>query len=870
MSATLRPPGEEAAPPPMRGMSWLRRFLSEQTFSPEFFPSSLRHPVIGYLIALLVQVIMVLLIALLTQSFLSFRFIEAPLLFAVLIVALGWGVGPSVLAALFGALLLVFLALPPYFSLRIEKEDVVGLTLYVILGLTVSVVASQTQRARRVASERAGQLEAILEGMTDGVFIIDADRKNALHTNSAARDLLNLSHDVRTGQLFENGRPFDLYDEYDQLIPYEQWPQEHILAGEVLQGAKAVDVVMRTYDARKLYLNVTGAPVYTTEGKISSAVLVCRDVTERRLLEQRVLASERAASERARQLEATFDAMVDGVLVYDAQGRVLRMNSAYQKMIALEAQPEHLQLSPQERGTMLQLRDEQGNILTSEQMPVQRMLAGDMLTADRSMDIRLRALDGREVQLNITGRPLYEQGQLAGGVLIFRDVTERRALERRTQQALQALLMMAEEVVRLPDTSGNVQSTETLSYVGKRLAGLICQVLSCQRVSLTMIDAKTQTSRSLAVVGLSPQQEQLWLERESGMSIQEQVQGTPIEASLRSNEVQVIDFTQPPLRDRPNPYGLLAIVLAPMKVGEQRIGMLAIDYGSVQHTYPKEELALIQAVADLAALVLERERLLAERADAQANVLAAQEANRLMEEFIGIAGHELRTPLTTIKASVQLAKRQVERLQQQGKTSTTDVSKAMTNVHDFLERTERQVGMQNRLISDLLDVSRIQTGRLELHPELHDIIVLVRQVVEDQRYLTPDRRLTFESTIDGEVLVLADADRVRQVVTNYLSNALKYSAADKAVAVRIALQETWVRVAVCDEGPGLDENQLQQVWERFYRVPGIEVKSGSGVGLGLGLHISRMIIERQGGKVGVESLRGAGSTFWFMLPLAEH
>ncbi len=869
MGTALRPPDEGVAPARTPGLAWLRHFLLEQSFSPEFFPASLRHPALGYLIAIFLQLIMVLFMVWFTQSFSTFRFIEAPLIFAVLLVALGWGVGPSVLATIFGAFLLALLLIPPYFSLQLTKEDALGLILYIVISLMVSVVASQTQRARRVSSERASQLEAILEGITDGVFIIGTNEV-AQQMNTAARTLLNLSDDVRTGQLFENGRPFDLYDEYDRLIPYEQWPQAAIMAGEVLQGAKAVDVVMHTYDKRKLYLNVTGAPVYMVNGQISGAVLVCRDVTARRLLEQRVQASEQEASNRASQLEATFEAIVDGVLVYDRQGRVLRVNSAYQKMIVLEARPEHILLSPQERGAMLELRDEQGITLNAEQMPVQRMLAGDILTADRSMDIILRAFDGHDVQLNVTGMPLYEQEQLAGGVLIFRDVTERRALERRTQQALQALLMMAEEAVRLPDmSSADGQSMKTLPYMGKRLAELIRQVLSCQRVSLTMIDAKTHRARSLAVVGLTPEQERLWLERESGMNLEEQLQGTSVILSLASNEARIVDFTQMPLRDQPNPFGIEVIALAPMKVGKQRFGVLGIDYGSVPHAFTKEEMALIQAVADLTALVLERERVLADRAEAQANVLAAQEANRLMEEFIGIAGHELRTPLTTIKASVQLAKRQVERLQRQEKTLPVDVSKTITNVHDFLTRTERQVSMQNRLISDLLDVSRIQTGRLELHPELHDMIALVQQVVEDQHYLTPDRVLTFEGDATGELLVMADADRVRQVITNYLSNALKYSATDKPVEVRVETRGVWVRVAVRDEGPGLSESQMQQVWERFYRVPGVEVKSGSGVGLGLGLHISRMIVERQGGKVGVESTPGVGSTFWFALPLAE-
>jgi hypothetical protein len=120
------------------------------------------------------------------------------------------------------------------------------------------------------------------------------------------------------------------------------------------------------------------------------------------------------------------------------------------------------------------------------------------------------------------------------------------------------------------------------------------------------------------------------------------------------------------------------------------------------------------------------------------------------------------------------------------------------------------------------------------------------------------------------VPVIADADRIRQVVANYLSNALKYSPEDRPVVVGIEVDDREARVWVRDEGLGLPTEEQEQIWERFHQATGIAVQSGSGIGLGLGLYICRTIIERHHGHVGVESAPGRGSTFWFTVPLAGH
>jgi signal transduction histidine kinase len=115
--------------------------------------------------------------------------------------------------------------------------------------------------------------------------------------------------------------------------------------------------------------------------------------------------------------------------------------------------------------------------------------------------------------------------------------------------------------------------------------------------------------------------------------------------------------------------------------------------------------------------------------------------------------------------------------------------------------------------------------------------------------------------------VWADAERIGQVVTNFLTNALKYSPEDRPVGVGLRMSGGWARVSVRDAGPGIALDEQERIWQRFQRIEGIEVQSGTSVGLGLGLYIARTAIERHRGQIGVSSAPGKGSTFWFALPV---
>lgn len=635
----------------------------------------------------------------------------------------------------------------------------------------------------------------------------------------------------------------------------------------LLEGKRHTTPMEKRYirkDGSIVWTNLTLSLMRDAVGTPLEFMAVIADITERKRA-----AVEAAA--HASQLEATLEAMTDAVTVYDCDGHIMFASPTAQEVFLPTIQPDYYSRPVEEHHAQYVLYDEHGQPLLNGQWPTQRILRGEVLKGKNAMEVVIRIPDGHDIQFSVTGSPIRDaQGNITGGVLISRDVTERRHLERRTHEALEGLLSMAESLVQLPEQG------DDLSEIGHKLAELTRNVLDCQRVGIQTVETETEILRPLAAVGLSPEQERgWWEEQQSQEKSLRNIPSPELVARLRAGQVFVLDMTQPPFRDLPNPYQVTVILVAPMRIQGRLVGILTLDYNGKEHIYTPGERALASAVAKLSGLVIEQQRLLQERAEAQGRELALREANNRMEEFLGIASHELRTPLTTIKANIQLTQRRLNLALRQSEAVPEDILEKMQAAQDMLARAERQVGVLNRLVGDLIDISRIQTGKLQLHLRQKpcDLIEIVRDAVNEQRKATPARTISLDMPTDREVSVIVDPDRIAQVITNYMSNALKYSAADKPVAVRLVVEQKGKKqvalVSVRDEGPGLSEYGKQHIWERFYQEEGVKVLSGSSVGLGLGLHISRTLIERHGGRVGVESTPGKGSTFWFLLPLAE-
>jgi PAS domain S-box-containing protein len=244
-----------------------------------------------------------------------------------------------------------------------------------------------------------------------------------------------------------------------------------------------------------------------------------------------------------------------------------------------------------------------------------------------------------------------------------------------------------------------------------------------------------------------------------------------------------------------------------------------------------------------------------------------KELERQREAFVGLVTHELKTPLTILQGNVQLVQRRLTRLLRQAEQLTAEQQQWLEDMLAMLVRTQQPLRVQQRLINDLLDISRIREDKVELHLTTFDLIRLVYETVQDHQAAHPDRLITLDLPEQDSILVNADQDRLQQVLSNYLTNALKFAPATKPIRVGMTLEETRIRVWVQDQGPGLTRQQQEHIWQRLYQVSQTPVQNGWKVGLGLGLYLCQQLIHRQQGEVGIESIPGEGATFWFTLPV---
>ncbi len=287
------------------------------------------------------------------------------------------------------------------------------------------------------------------------------------------------------------------------------------------------------------------------------------------------------------------------------------------------------------------------------------------------------------------------------------------------------------------------------------------------------------------------------------------------------------------------------LVCVPLLLEEQPLGMLGVGYHT-PHSFKEEDLAFLQALGQEAALAIRNARLYEREREQVARLRAL---DQLQESFVSTVSHELRTPLTCVRTSVDLLQ-------------ATSAGLSAQQI-DLLHTINHHVSRLEALVADLLEITKLEAGRVTLSRQPTDPTHLVQRVVEALRPLTDHKRQTVSLHCPDTVRpVELDRRRIEQVLTNILSNAIKFTPRQGQIEVTVADTAAGLQVCVADNGPGISPAEQGRIFDKFY-----VVADGRGLaGVGLGLYIARQLVELHGGRIWVESEPGRGSTFCFTLP----
>ncbi|HLI07558.1 MAG TPA: ATP-binding protein [Ktedonobacteraceae bacterium] len=282
--------------------------------------------------------------------------------------------------------------------------------------------------------------------------------------------------------------------------------------------------------------------------------------------------------------------------------------------------------------------------------------------------------------------------------------------------------------------------------------------------------------------------------------------------------------------------------------GEDNIDIQALQAGA--DDYITKDLLQGELLHRLIRYAIERKKAEQERDRLQREQIIRDEREARRNEFISMVVHELKTPITSLKGYSQLLGKRCERM---GDAQGMNLA----------ARMDQQVNRLTSLIDDLLDINRMEGDKLRLRESDFDFDELVEEIMADIQLTTEQHSLVREG--ETHATLRGDRERIGQVLTNLLTNAIKYAPESETIVVKLARDEQSVTASVQDFGPGIPKEQQAYVFEPFYRVEGVETSVS---GLGLGLAIAASLVERHRGKIWVESEEGEGTTFSFSLPLA--
>ncbi|WP_447984581.1 ATP-binding protein [Nitrospira sp. Nam74] len=455
-----------------------------------------------------------------------------------------------------------------------------------------------------------------------------------------------------------------------------------------------------------------------------------------------------------------------------------------------------------------------------------------------------------------------EVGDLAG---LFNRMTQ--SLKDRDQ----AIRTQLNQLQTLNRTGTAIISTLDIDKLLNVVLELLTENLGYRHMVLMLYDSHRQVAYRARTAGVSPEVEQagrlleMPIEDDASIHADLLVRGRGV---VITDVESVADRIYPPLLDMARAEGITSFIAAPLKTSQRIMGFIAADRGEA--VCRQEDLDLLltiatqvavaldnaQAYQDLEALTQTLEHRVQDRTrELQAANEKLQELDRLKSAFVSIVSHELRTPMTSIKGYIE--------------NMLDGLTGALSDRQSYyLGRVKYNVERLTRMINDLLDLSRIEAGRVELTLAPLPIAELVPEIVESLQPVGQAKSIAIQHWHQGRpAQISGDRDKLHQILTNLIQNAVKFTPSGGQIRVETKIiADGFVQFCVADTGCGIPPHEQARIFERFYRGETIQLEQR---GAGLGLPITKSLVELHGGKIWVESLPGQGSRFYFTMPIAS-
>jgi PAS domain S-box-containing protein len=517
----------------------------------------------------------------------------------------------------------------------------------------------------------------------------------------------------------------------------------------------------------------------------------------------------------------------EGIYAIDADGRCTFANRAACELLGYQ----HEELLGRNMHEVSHSRRADGSPYPEEECPLfQALRQGRGVRGDDEIMWRR---EGTFFPIAYTSSPIREGDRIVGAVVTFVDVGERKRRE-------EGLRFLEEASTTL---AGSLDYEATLGSVARLAVPTLGDACIVELAAVTGV-------QELAVAHADPEKERQLVELRRYAQAREA--NHPVGLALRTGQSQLVaELTDDYLRqiaedDRHlellRNVHFVSAMYVPLIARGRTLGVLT--FASERRQYDPEDLALAEELARRAALAVDNAML----------YRSARQATQARDDMLSIVSHDLRNPIHTAYMSAGFVL----------EIMPADASREMERTQ--LRIIKRAMDRANRLIQDLLDVTRIETRGIQIVPAPTPVASLLADTEEESRPVAKERGITLEvSASESLPPVLADQGRAAQVLSNLVGNALKFTPSGGTVRVTATALPDAVCFKVTDTGPGIAPEQLPHLFDRFWQASRADRR-----GVGLGLSIAKGIVEAHGGKIWVDSTPGVGSSFCFTLPLAEN